>query len=90
MAEVHAAGMVVAFGAYATATFGRALYLGAASRHWPRTTGTIRETDVVVVNVGSGRGPINLEGGAYVIYRYAVRGHVHHGNRLRFGPSWWW
>jgi hypothetical protein len=87
----HAAWTIVGMGAYAAGIFTRAFYLGRASTAWPRAEATVLSSEVAVVGLGNrGGSGYNLEGAAYIRYTYDVRGEQYRGDRLRFGPSWWW
>lgn len=90
MSETAAASLIVVIGTYATATLGRALYLAAASRRWPKADGVVDDSEVVVGDVSHRRGPVNLEGSARVVYAYFAGGRLRYGTRIQFGPEWWW
>jgi hypothetical protein len=90
MADTPAAALVVLLGGYATAMFGRSLCYGWSSRRWPCVPAQVLASDVGVTDVGGRRGPVNLEGAAIVSYEYVVRGETYLGDRIAYGPQWWW
>jgi hypothetical protein len=88
--EAPVAAVVTALGAYMSGLFGRSFFLGWASTRWPRTTGEVRRSEVVVTDLGVRQGRSNLEGAAHVLYVYDVNGETYFGHRIQFGPEWWW
>jgi hypothetical protein len=56
-----------------------------ASRGWPRVSGVLEHSEVLVA-AGMTRRPRGLSSAPYIAYEYRVNGSVYGGSRVRFGP----